>query len=320
MPGSAAIQGVSVSGSGAANIVFHVDWSSLTGTSDNAVRDYLKTIPIDRDGSTGSGLPALNVVAGNALPNGRPAPPDGITNVLQVKRNTSNNAPLLQVGTTDGNTLNAPHWSDLAIGDVIRFRVYTMLDVPNAEGDKYTGHGSNHPFQCPWASTSSPLPWYNYGPMADGTFTWAFRTSDHGISADNNVFCLGTFNSTTQYGEQLPKFVWHRVEWGMRRDTSTGYSMFLKVYNAAGTLLYSEDGGGASLGAVKNATGTQVTMASLNGAFAAPATDGIRSFSIGHNGGTIDYTVDVYYYWAGLAVAKGTEASTPLIGPYSGGI
>lgn len=321
MAGSARFtaSGIKLASGAANNIVGHWDWSTLTGTTSNALLDTGKTIPLDRNGSSGAGLPALNVVSGTGLPNSRPAPPDGIANVLQVKRNLNDNAPFLQCGTTDGTNLDVPHWSDLAVGEVIRFRVYTMMDIPNAEGDKYLT-ASNHPFQCPWAFSSTPLAWYSYSSMADGTFTFAMRTSDHTIPADNNIFILGTFNGTTQYGDQLPKFVWYRVEWGMRRDTSSGYSMYLRWYSAAGTLLYSEDGVGASLGSVKNATGSQVTIASLNGVFVSPGVDGIRSFSIGHNGGQHDYSVDVYYYWAALAVAKGAEASTPLIGIYTGGI
>lgn len=298
---------------GPANVVFHSAWNTALGTSDAAIRDT-GLAATTWDGHANAGNNVLSVVAGNALPRGMPAPPDGLVNVLQAIRAAGVANPEFCTWGVDGAASPTFHIPVLADGEIVRWRFYGLMDVTNAEGS-HAG-GSDHPVQIPWnVSNFCGLKWNNA--MADGTMTWGTAAPN---AFDKDNWCLGTFNGTTFLGEQIPKFVWYRHEYAFGRIDATHYIQEHRIYNAAGTLLYSPDGVGASLGAIKNITGgTQVTEASFNigGQFNAPASaDYTRSFAIGHNGGTV-YAADQYYHWAGVCIQYGSIVTTLPAGAYN---
>lgn len=305
--------GVAGGGSGPANVKFHSAWNygGLGGTVANLTDVGNPLLPWD--GVLNNAPAILNVVLGIGLPNGRPAPPDGILSVLQTKRLAgSSDVGFCSIGVNSVGA-DTPKWAQLADGEIIRWRFYSMMDIPNAEGDK--SGDSNHPVQIP-SGTSSFCNLKSNSPMADGTQTWATGAVQQPFPTD--VWCLGTFNGVTFWGQQIPKFVWYRHEYSWARIDATHYTMEHRIYDAAGGLMWSPDGVGASGGAIKNVTGgAQITQASFAGQFLAPPNQNYtQSFACGHNGGTA-FTTLCYYYWAAVCICQGPTISTPLIGAYN---
>jgi hypothetical protein len=93
------------------------------------------------------------------------------------------------------------------------------------------------------------------------------------------------------------------------------YDATNEATGGSGTLLWSEDGVGASAGAVMDETGVlQQTMKSHDGLYGADLAT-MQSLSIGENGGYHSYSQDVYFYWGGVCLRNDTWC-----GPYGGGI
>lgn len=290
--------------SSAVAALFHVDWSTATGTGDSALRDTGKNVPFDSvpiGGTSSAGV--LAVISSSGL--GFPAT---MTNVLRVRRNADDNYGFCKI--------TSAQWAAQGIGETRFYRIYLHNAIPNVEGTGYQGGDHSianfHPIQFPHDATSGFAP-IRHGTLADGTYPVDAFQSANTFPYDH--WSLGTFSSTYQMGGGvLPKFVAQRYEWAMTRTASTTYTVAMRIYDSAGVLLWSDDGVGASGGAIKNViTSGQVNLSTRT--FTQTDFDRFLTFGIGTNGGPHNYSQDVYYYYGGFCIRTDTWC-----GAYSGGI
>lgn len=304
--------------------MFHADWSTAQGITQAALLDNSKTLPFDNAPTNGAvnGGEVLRVVSASGL-----GFPSGMANVLRVTRGSINNSGFCKIGTDASGTSVVPKWAQLNVGEAFFGRVYLRVDIPDSEGDFDSGTGSHHPIQVPHdIGNFEPTTFYS---RSNGTFSILFYTfaQESQTSGEWTNAILGTFVDNTTYGSKLPKATVLRFEWMVRRDTSSGYSIAIRVYDAtteasggAGSLMWSEDGVGASQGTVMSNIGSsQHTMKSHDGLYVANLTH-LQSFAIGENGGQHAYSQDVYFYYGGLAFWQGAVATTTWGGKYAGGV
>lgn len=291
--------------------LFHIDWSTATGSTVPALKDTDKSLPFDileGDFPNGGGDTSQNVLS--VVPATGLGFPATMANVLRVKRNNVDSYGYCSMD--DSN----PKWPALGIGDAQYWRVYLRIDIPDSEGRIPTSPLSHHVPEFPRASIAFANP-INTWSDNDGTYHFysQFGTGT-GTGFPLASLCLGTFvNDSFLCGQSLPKFTTLRFEWMFRRDTSLGYSTALRIYNDVNGLMWSEDGVGAANGAVMTLQGgAQTTQKSHDGGYTLNSTGG-QSFSIGENGGWHSYSQDVFFYWGGIALRSDTWC-----GPYSGGV
>ena len=256
-------------------LLFESDWSTATGGADNALRDTNKALPWDaRTGTLG----VLDVIpaAGRQFP-------ANMANILRVKR---------QAGSpTFGFMRIADKWPEPAVGESLFFRLYLRNEISDVEGDK--GLNSHHPIQT---DPSGPWAWH-FSCNGNGTFPIYFGVTN--APFPKNHWILGIFP-----GVALSKSGTYRLEWRIRRDSATLYSVHSRIYNSSNQLVWSEDGVGASGGAfMGESAGTQPTQAQANGTMQLTSNTDLRHLEIGSNGGPT-FIQDEFFYYGGMMVRK----------------
>lgn len=328
------------------NVVFNSDWATATGTTDAALRDT------NRPSLPGAGLSwdtqtfgANSPVLGDVIATTGLGFPQGMANCLRVSKLTVDNFGLCYVGTDASQSTTNFHWAQLPVGQAWAYRYYWRFDIPDSE--PADGTNSNHPHQMGWNTASPGVTfdmghhWWNY---TDGTFQASFPLAiQSGVGAGPSftneaqpgAYIGGTVASGNNFGTRLPKQKVMRIETFIYRSGTTAFNEHIRIYDAtnehtggAATLMYSEDGVGASNDSMYFQTGTPHTMASQNGLIDRTGSlnntnglDTLRVIGFGSNGGNHAYAATVHWYYGGVCVVQGTIASgTTWIGAYRGGI
>lgn len=280
-------------------VVFHSDWSTNTGKADNTLYDSNQSTP-------------WTLLTGSHV--------NGTPNVLEVAKATDigiNDAPttnVLQVnhGYDDGSNVYSGQcgvtglWPVPSNGQSLYLRWYMRCDVNDNEGDLTGAISSHHPIEWGYGGglpTASPQ--INFASKNDGTFPWYFG-NDQGSA--NNLDRQWRPSSVGGTIINLSKAVFYRYEIKLNRAGVDSYTVDIRIYNAANTLLYD----GTTNTNVRNQNGTLVN--------AAPLYIGdtyVNSFEVGTNGASMFFhPVQIEHsYYAAVCVR-----SDDWCGAYSGGI
>ncbi|HWA15908.1 MAG TPA: hypothetical protein VG817_05725 [Gemmatimonadales bacterium] len=271
-------------------ILFSSDWSTSTGTSDNALLDGGKQNPwSSRWGGNGS----LTVVSASGL--GFPA---GMTNVLRVTQYQQ-----------DFDWVMANNrWSLPEIGHALAFRVYLRNTVADSEGDKGTVYSSHHPIESTGSAGSTGGGYYvwHIGSYNDGTFPILFSMNNPAYPLNGWTFGAPQYSHGGRDYDPAPldKNTTYRLEWKFTRTGTNRYSLSMRVYDQAGTQLYDDSSTYAW-------TGNGETLAS-SGTNLNVDDRQMVDIRIGTNGGGWTFNAPQYIYWGGFAVC-----ADDWCGPYT---
>jgi hypothetical protein len=256
-------------------ILFESDWSTAQGTGQAALRDTGKAKPWTNLVDNFNVLAVVSA-AGEGLP-------AGMANCLQVGHlaNTVRAAQVEAVGV----------WPAPAVGETLYFRLYLRNEIADNQGDFTSIINSHHPIQ-PLPGTC-PGSWnWTWASKNDGTFPIGFNTETNPFPRSRWV--LG------KPRQNLLKNTTYRLEWRINRQ-STGYSVSVRVYNAANTLLFDDNN------IWDIALGATLAAAPLH------AMDNacLDKLMVGTNGGSWQFTATQYDYIGGVCVR-----SDDWCGPY----
>ncbi len=262
-----------------ADAVFVSDWSTGTGTGDAALRDTGKTLAwtiLYGGAAVGSGGAEVRVTATDS----RDFPS---TNYMRIRALLANLA-WAEISVED-------YTSAPGVGDSIYIRYYARLTMSTTDDylDITTDPDDANPPETGDATTHGYYTGDGWGPEGHGFTFW---TADDGswrieYAADNSqaIFSEGTNGSGNGGAWRMARDTTYRLEKRYTRTGTNTYTMDLRVYNIAGTLLF--DGtdvtdwpGPNTIGSLDGATFT-VTGAAAQGM--------VDSFRVGCNGiGGID--------------------------------
>lgn len=263
-------------------VIFHSDFSTALGASDDAILDRDQTIPWTMSG--GGGLEVISS-AGLDFPT---------ANVLRVTAlaSTSGFGLIRVVG------LPVP-----SAGESRYYRWYTRMALPD---DVEPADDETHPHQD--GNSASDSNWlfhvYHDAPTA-GRWMPQFR-GDAGFPNDR----FGGETGIAPTGPQLQKNVTYRFEVKITRATASTFTMEVRVYDSAGTLLYDND----------DFLNQTRTAAIHTRTFNINNTGNLGQFNAGLNGlGTGSsapwWPSAVYMYQGGIAIGD-----TDWLGPYGNGM
>ena len=198
--------------------LFHSDWSTATGQSDAALRDTSKPLPWDIVIGSGANLNTCAIVPATGLD--FPS-----ANVFQVNGDYTGPGaqPILtrQVSILPGNN----HWPIPAIGQSVYFRIYKRVVYP-VPGNPNLGN-NNHNIEEQAGGASN--------------WSWSFDVDANGWrpkmqSQVANKYAL-TSGGSAAY---LARNQTYRLEWQIHRIGASTCNIPGRIYNSAGTLLYSD--------------------------------------------------------------------------------
>ena len=251
---------VTVTTPSAATTLFESDWRTAVGTGTTALRDGTKWTAWVNYG----GPQLLSVVSASGM--GFPA---AMTNVLRV----------LQAGESDAEHMQLQNGLPLPqVGDHIYYRIYTRVDEASQ-----AGHGSDHPVE--------PIP-------GSCPFLWTFKRS---ISANGWTpeWQFGNTPSEEWWSlrMQLQKNVVYRIEWHFHFITASTFKFDTRIYDAAGTLLYTD---------VDFLSGNFLnqTLQARDPNFRNTDNACFRNLFVGNNGQASWTNTNTYTYWGGVKVCK----------------
>ena len=258
--GQSGTSAITVTPPSAVTTLFESDWRTAAGGTANALRDGTKWTEWVNYG----GPQLLTVVSASGM--GFPA---AMTNVLRV----------LQVGETDAEHVQLENGLPLPqVGDHIYYRIYTRVDEASQ-----AGHGSDHPVE--------PIP-------GSCPFLWTFKRS---ISA-NGWTPEWQFSNTPSeewwnLRVQLQKNTVYRIEWHFHFITASTFKLDTRIYDAAGTLLYTD---------VDFLSGNFLnqTLAGRDPSFRNTDNACFRNLFVGNNGQAGWTSTNTYTYWGGVKVCK----------------
>jgi hypothetical protein len=253
-------------------VIFHSDWSTALDTSRYAVLDSGKTVPWDVAGGAG-----FQVIASTGLD----FPTD---NVLQLTALQDN------LGFALVRKYTLP---EMAVGQSRYYRWYSRVVIPDgaAPSDDET-----HPHQD--GNSSNDSNWlmhlFHDGLPGSGANQWTPQ-----ISTQTDNF----------HGPSLDKNTTYRFEFKYTRTGTNTLTMDIRVYNSAGTLLYTGNDFRGEFGADSHAALNSVTHAVSNVASLGQINAGLNGLD-----GEEWFPSLLYMYQGGLAISD-----TDWLGPYRGG-
>jgi hypothetical protein len=266
--------------------LFHSDWSTATGLSDAALRDTSKALPWDI--IIGS-QPLANTCA--------IVPATGLdfpsTNVFQVNGDYAGPGvqPIMtrQVSVLPGNN----HWPIPAVGQSLFFRLYKRVVYPVGPNpalgnnnhciEEQGGGGSNWSF-------SFDIDANGWRPKMQSQVSTRFYLSSGGAAA------------------YLARNQTYRLEWQVHRISANTCNLHMRIYNSAGTLLYSDANFVNPVSGQSLANTPTLTLTN------AETLDG---FQVGTNGPGVDPGGVVAPMWyIGCCAVRAED----WCGPYAGGI
>lgn len=258
--GRSGTSAITVTPPSAVTTLFESDWRTAVGGTANALRDGTKWTEWVNYG----GPQLLSVVSASGL--GFPA---AMTNVLRV----------LQAGESDAEHMQLENGLPLPqVGDHIYYRIYTRVDEASQ-----AGRGSDHPVE--------PIP-------GSCPFLWTFKRS---ISA-NGWTPEWQFSNTPSeewwnLRVQLQKNVVYRIEWHFYFITASTFKFDTRIYDAAGTLLYTD---------VDFLSGNFLnqTLQARDPNFRNTDNACFRNLFVGNNGQASWTNTNTYTYWGGVKVCR----------------
>lgn len=261
--------------------MFHSDFGTALGTTDDAMFDTSKPVPWDGfigNGranevvpSTGLDFPSANVLAVNAAWRESPAGAPAQNHTL----------------FTENAHIPVP-----APGGDLFYRWYIRVTVP----DSYTADPSTHPIEdSPGTGTQN----WNFVVTTSSDGTWELRFQTGASDWPNHRWSPPPLDKNETY----------RVEMQIHRLDDTRFNLHARIYDSADALLYDDDdfmnaNGSASL--ASNPVQTIVDWATMAG------------FQAGFNGlagGTADQFPFTVYYQGCFAISD-----TDWLGPYRSGV
>jgi len=191
-------------------VTFSSDWSTATGTSDNALRDGGKWNTL----YCAQAATVLTVVAGNTV---------GWTKTPNVLR-------LQQLGASGCGTLERLNAVPLSTSHWGRF--YFRNDEIGTQHNHVVTYnpGVGAPIQTAL--------WNRWG-ASDGVNIFIrtyYTAAGASTTYPRNVWSIGTNGVVGR--DRLAHGTWYRYEWHMEYVTSTTYRIWPRIYDMAGTLLY----------------------------------------------------------------------------------
>ena len=269
-------------------LLFHADWSTAIGTSDDAVRDTGKTLPwtfnSNRNGKrVDTGL-QMSVEPNTLFPD------QSFANMLRVNQYGRASS------VTQGN-LPIP-----AIGEDRYYRFYLYSDVGVGEL-RYIWSG-NHPIELQFDNVEEEFWGIQWGHNQGDTVMTRWNIDISRAVYPNNVWMPGAMFERTVY----------RIEIHMRRTGDLSFTLGMRVYDGGnpGTLLF----GNADF---KNRDGS-MTLADVP-THTYPNAQQWTGFQVGGNGELGDPPVgntpiiNGIFYYGGVCIRSDTWC-----GPYAGGI
>jgi hypothetical protein len=257
--GRSGTSAVTVTAPSTGTTIFESDWRTATGTGTTALRDGTKWSEWVNYG----GPQLLSVVPATGM--GFPA---GMTNVLRVLQMGEQDAEHMQLT----NGVPAP-----SAGSHLYYRIYTRVD------EAAQGGGSDHPVE--------PVP-------GSCPFLWTFKRS---IGA-NGWTPEWQFSNTPSeewwnLRVQLQKNTVYRIEWHFFFTTASTFKFDTRIYDAAGTLLYTD---------VDFLSGNFLnqTLQARDPDFRNTQNDCFRHLFVGNNGQANWNATNTYTYWGGVKVCR----------------
>jgi hypothetical protein len=266
--------------------LFHSDWSTATGLTDAALRDTSKALPWDIviGSQPLANTCAIVSAAGLDFPS---------TNVFQVNGDYAGPGvqPIMtrQVSILPGNN----HWPIPAVGQSLFFRLYKRVVYPvppnpalgnNNHCIEEQGGGASN-----W-SFSFDIDANGWRPKMQSQVSTRFMLSNAGAAA------------------YLARNQTYRIEWQVHRIGATTYNLHMRIYNSAGTLLYSD------ANFVNPANGQSLANAPTLTLTNPETLDG---FQVGTNGPGVDPGGTVTPMWyIGCCAVRADD----WCGPYAGGV
>jgi len=199
--------------------VFFSDWSSATGTSDNAVTDYLKAFPWDANKGDPTGTAVTDTVDWQgALPSG--------THALTIAIDNA--------GGTEGARLTGS-LPALEAGDTRAYRVYFKNILPNTNPTD----NSSHPLQD--GAGGSNVNW-EFDVLSFNSGTWAPHLEMVTSTGSFIGHTIDGLNENTNAGARVPKDSVYRFEWKFTMSSAgDSVDVEMKMYNADGALRVDSD-------------------------------------------------------------------------------
>jgi PKD repeat protein len=274
--------------SGSRTVVFHSDWSTATGTSNNAVMDQGKAKSWTEYG--GASNNQLRVVTASSTGLNWPA---GMANVLQVN---ANNVRWGQVGFRIGDNYFEP---PRTAGESLYYRMYFSLVIPAGwGGDRFT-HG-----------------WNDGGEgIGDGSFNFSWSIEEVGSGY--------RFRARTGVGGSDPYVLWdhsrdaqrnrvYRVEYQITRVDASNMRLHIRIYDESKTLIIDD----SSYSSLQTPYGTRLDSNPLIPLNHRDGWDGFKYLRVGTNGYADGLgTGGIHSYFGGVAICTGDWC-----GPYSSGM
>lgn len=244
------------------------DWSTATGTTDNALMDGGEF-----NGTANTPATELEVIAATGL-----GFPVGMTNVLRVTHHVS---------PASGWVESDEQWAARGDDESLFYRFYLRNGVPDSEGA--VSSSSHHPFETAGGGVGTQGWSFNFGWADDGTFP--FKLILVGVSGGAQRWRVRSGGAYVN----LSKDTTYRFEFQFTRTAANTYTIHARIYNAADELLYSD-----SDWATEDVPFTPMTTAGVD--IAIPDSDaGLRRWRIGINGGPA-VSEDRYHYVGGVMV------------------
>jgi hypothetical protein len=270
-------------------LVFHSDWGTSTGTSDDALTDG------GRWDDAAFATQQIDVVDAATYAPGAPT-----VNVYRVR----NRAPV-NGGTTYSWVEKAGLWVDPQIGESRYWRVYLYNATNDDQGDLSDGDASYHPLE--------------YGSAGAGEFNLIFSTRNDGTFSFKFAPLMAEWPksrwipSSGMNAQAFPgKFRWYRIEWSLTKTATNTFTMHARMFSRA------PDGTETAWQGDSTLRDAQLNLTMAAGGTGVGIDETVMQYlRLGTNSGGVwaALTADQYVYWAAVCVRSDTWC-----GPYNLGI
>jgi hypothetical protein len=277
-------------------LLFVSDWSTAVGSTSSARLDSSKAKPWTA--ATGGQSPSV-VAAPTTDPFGhspRHTFPAGMTNVLRVTHH-DNGSNGCVAGAVWVGGMPVP-----STGETYFYRMYLRVDYADDEGNFESILNSHHPVQNNDGGTNVGAWNWLWASKNNGTFAIKFAPLDATFPKNRWIPC-----NASKAQQYLAKGTVYRIEWALTKTGTDRYTMDIRIYDNAGTLLFNSDGVGTtpSGNAIRDAS-SDLTLAATGTGI--PIEDTQQAFLyVGTNGSNMRATQrDEFSYYGGVMVRSDT--------------
>ena len=273
---------VDSSGPAPAGVVFHSDWGTALGKSEEALRDTEKELPWDDRTGNGTGNEVVPA-AGLDFPS---------ANVLAVVAEDGDND-----GDASSNILRLNQLPVPAVGESLYYRWYIRVTTPDAH-DAIATDPETHPIQDGFT-------------IADTNWAFQIITSDDGTWVASYELDSNLNPGDLRYigrNVAFEKNVTYRFELQVHRISTSQFNLHSRVYDADGTLLLDDEDW--------ESAGRETSLAE-NPALTFKAVQNLNGLNAGFNGlGGPSTLMPFTMYYQGAFCVRTDD----WCGPYEGGI